>query len=323
MKALICTEFGPPERLTLADVPDPTPGPGQVRIDIKAAALNFADTLIIKGKYQEKPPFPFTPGFECAGTVAELGDGVTHLVPGQRVMALAPKGAFCTGTVTDASAVIPLPDGMDFAEGAAFPVAYGTSHIGLVDRGRLQAGETLLVLGAGGGVGLTAVEIGKALGARVIAAAGSAEKLDAARAHGADDLIDYRTEDLKTRVKELAPKGVDVVYDPVGGDLFDAALRCMAWNGRIVVVGFAAGRIPQIPANLLLVKQIAVSGVYWGAHQKNDPRRLAGSLRELLGLYAQGKLKPHVGHRLPLDQYAGAFRLLSERRSTGKVVLTM
>ena len=157
MKALICTEFGPPERLTLADVPDPTPGPGQVRIDIKAAALNFADTLIIEGKYQEKPPFPFTPGFECAGTVAELGDGVTHLVPGQRVMALAPKGAFCTGTVTDASAVIPLPDGMDFAEGAAFPVAYGTSHIGLVDRGRLQAGETLLVVGAGGGVGLTAV----------------------------------------------------------------------------------------------------------------------------------------------------------------------
>lgn len=322
MKAVVCKSFGPPENLSLEEVPDLPVGPGQVRIDVKAASINFADTLIIQGKYQEKPPFPFTPGFECAGTVAEVGEGVKHFKPGMRVMALAPKGAFCTQTVTDAAAVIPLPETMSFEQGAAFPVAYGTSHIGLVDRGQLKAGETLLVLGAAGGVGLTAVEIGKALGARVIAAASSKEKLEIAKAHGADELIDYSTEDLKTRVKELAPKGVDLVYDPVGGDLFDAALRCMAWNGRIVVVGFASGRIPTVPANLLLVKQISVTGVFWGAHQKNDPKRLAVSLMELMGMYMEGKLKPHVSHALPLDRFAEAFHLLMDRKATGKVVLT-
>lgn len=323
MRAVLCRRFGPPEELSLEEVPSLALGDGEVRIAVKAASINFADTLVIQGKYQEKPPFPFVPGFECAGLVAEVGPGVKHLKPGMRVMALAPKGAFATEAVTDAGAVIPLPEGMGFAEGASFPVAYGTSHIGLVDRGQLKAGETLLVLGAAGGVGLTAVEIGKALGARVIAAASSADKLAVAKEHGADDLIDYSTEDLKARVKELAPKGVDVVYDPVGGDLFDAALRCMAWNGRIVVVGFAGGRIPSIPANLLLVKQIAVAGVYWGAHQKNDPKRLAGSLMELMGLYMAGTLKPHVSHRVPLADYAQAFHLLMDRKATGKVVLTM
>lgn len=322
MKAVVCRAFGPPESLSLEEMPAPALGAGQVRIAIKAAAINFADTLMIQGKYQEKPPFPFVAGFECAGLVTEVAEGVRHLRPGMRVIALSQQGAFCTETVADAAGVIPLPEEMGFAEGAAFPVAYGTSHIGLVDRGQLKAGETLLVLGAAGGVGLTAVEIGKALGARVIAAASSPEKLAIARAHGADETIDYAAEDLRARVKELAPKGVDVVYDPVGGDAFDAALRCMAWDGRIVVVGFASGRIPTVPANLLLVKQIAVTGLYWGAHMRNNPQRLASSLMELLGLYREGKLKPHVSHALPLEDHARAFRLLMERQATGKVVLT-
>lgn len=323
MRAVLCKSFGPPENLTLEEVPDLPLGPGQVRIAVRAAALNFADTLIIEGKYQEKPPFPFIPGMECAGTVVEVGEGVTHLAPGQRVMGLAAKGAFTTQTVTDASAVLPIPDNLDFAQAAAFPVAYGTSHLALTDRANLKPGETVLVLGASGGVGLTAVEIAKVMGARVIAAASSAEKLAVAKEAGADELVNYTTEDLKARVKELAPKGVNVVFDPVGGDAFDAALRCMAWEGRMVVIGFAAGRIPQVPANLLLVKNIAVLGLFWGAYRFNNPKRLGQSLMELLGMAAKGQLKPHVSHTLPLDRYAEAFRLLSERRSTGKVVLTM
>ncbi|WP_119679980.1 NADPH:quinone oxidoreductase family protein [Indioceanicola profundi] len=322
MRAVLCKSFGPPETLSLEEVLDLPLGPGQVRIDVKAAAMNFADTLIIEGKYQEKPPFPFIPGMECAGTVAEVGEGVRHLKPGMRVMALT-RGAFATQTVADAAAVLPIPDQMGFAEAASFPVAYGTSHLALTDRANLKPGETLLVLGASGGVGLTAVEIGKAMGARVIAAASSAEKLDVAKAHGADDLVNYATEDLRARVKELAPKGVDVVFDPVGGDVFDAALRCMAWEGRMVVIGFAAGRIPQVPANLLLVKNIAVLGLFWGAYRQNNPQRLGQSLMELLGMWSKGQLKPHVSHSLPLERYAEAFELLSGRRSTGKVVLTM
>lgn len=322
-KALHCTAFGPPETLILADVPSLPLAAGEVRVAVKAAALNFADTLIIEGKYQEKPPFPFTPGMECAGIVTELGDGVRHLKVGQRVMALSAKGAFREETVVEAGAVLPIPDGMGFAEAAGFPVAYGTSHLALTDRARLQAGETLLVLGASGGVGLTAVEIGKALGARVIAAASSPEKLAVARAHGADEVIDYSAEDLKTRLKELAPKGVDVAFDPVGGDYFDAALRNMAWCGRIVTIGYAAGRIPQVPANLLLVKNCAVLGLFWGAYRKHNPQRLGQSLMELLALWGQGKLHPHVSHALPLADYAQAFHLLSGRQATGKVVLTL
>ncbi|MFV3075196.1 NADPH:quinone oxidoreductase family protein [Niveispirillum fermenti] len=322
-KALQCIEFGPPEKLSLAEVPPLPLGAGEVRIAVKAAALNFADTLIIEGKYQEKPPFPFVPGMECAGIITERGEGVRHLAVGQRVMALSAKGAFREETVVEAGAVLPIPDGMDFATAAGFPVAYGTSHLALTDRARLQAGETLLVLGASGGVGLTAVEIGKALGARVIAAASSPEKLDVARAHGADEGIDYSAEDLKGRLKELAPKGVDVVFDPVGGDYFDAALRNIAWCGRIITIGYAAGRIPQVPANLLLVKNCAVLGLFWGAYRKHDPRRLGQSLGELLNLWSQGKLRPHVSHALPLSDHARAFGLLSGRQATGKVVLTI
>jgi len=321
MRAVVCRAFGPPESLTIEEVPDLPLGPGQVRIDIRAAALNFADTLIIQGRYQEKPPFPFTPGLECAGVVAEVGAGVAHLTPGMRVMALATKGAFASQTVAEASMVLPIPDAMPFEAAAGFPVAYGTSHLALTDRAALKPGETLLVLGAAGGVGLTAVEIGKAMGATVIAAAGSAEKLAVAQAHGADHLIDYSREDLRTRLKALAPKGVDVVLDPVGGEAFGAALRSIAWAGRIVVVGFAAGDIPQIPANLLLVKNCAVLGLFWGNYRFNNPRRLGESLMELLGMYAQGRLKPHVGASLPLDRVAEAMALLTDRKATGKVVL--
>lgn len=323
MRAVLCKQAGPPESLSLEEVPSLPLGPGEVRIAVKAASINFADTLVIQGKYQEKPPFPFVPGFECAGVVAEVGVSVTHVKPGDRVMALAPKGAFATETVTDAAAVMPMPPGADFADAAAFPVAYGTSHLGLTDRAGLKAGETLLVLGAAGGVGLTAVEIGKALGARVIAAASSPEKLAVARAAGADEVIDYAAEDLRARLKELAPKGVNVAYDPVGGKLFDQALRSMAWAGRMVVIGFASGDIPQIPANLLLVKNVAVMGLYWGAYRTNDPKTLQKSLMELMGLWAAGKLKPHVSHRIPLDRHVEAFRLLMDRKATGKVVLTM
>lgn len=324
MKALLCKGFGPPEGLVLEEAPAPPLGPGQVRVAVKAASINFADTLVIQGKYQEKPPFPFVPGFELAGDVVELGEGAPpHLKPGMRVIALSPKGAFCTEAVVDASAVLPMPKGMDYAVGAGFPVAYGTSHMALVDRAHLKAGETLLVLGASGGVGLTAVEIGKALGARVIAAASSADKLAVAKAHGADEVIDYAAEDLRARMKELAPKGADVIYDPVGGDAFDAALRCVAWEGRIVTIGYASGRIPAIPANLLLVKNCSVIGHYWGAYQKHNPRRLGQSLMELVQMWAEGKLKPHVSHALPLERYAEAFHLLMDRKATGKVVLTM
>lgn len=322
-KALQCVAFGPPETLVLSDVAPLPLAAGQVRIAIKAAALNFADTLIIEGKYQEKPPFPFTPGMECAGTVTELGEGVRHLKVGQRVMALSAGGAFREETVVEAGAVLPIPDAMDFATAAAFPVAYGTSHLALTDRAQLQAGESLLVLGASGGVGLTAVEIGKAMGARVIAAASSPEKLAVARDHGADEIIDYTEEDLKARLKELAPRGVDVVFDPVGGDYFDAALRNIAWCGRIITIGYAAGRIPQVPANILLVKNCAVLGLFWGAYRKHNPQRLGQSLMELLAMWEEGKLRPHVSHALPLADYATAFGLLSGRKATGKVVLTL
>lgn len=324
MRAVLCKEFGPPESLSLEEVPAPALGPGQVRVAVKAAAINFADTLVIQGKYQEKPPFPFIPGLELAGDILELGEGAPkHLAPGQRVIGLSPRGAYCSEAVVDAAMVLPMPAGMDYAVGASFPVAYGTSHMGLVDRAGLKPGETLLVLGASGGVGLTAVEIGKALGARVIAAAGSDDKLALCRAHGADATINYVTEDLKARMKALAPKGADVIYDPVGGDAFDAALRCVAWEGRIVTIGYASGRIPSIPANLLLVKNCSVIGHYWGAYARHNPARLGQSLLELMAMWSAGALKPHVSHALPLAQYAEALHLLMDRKATGKVVLTI
>jgi NADPH2:quinone reductase len=328
MKAVICRDWGGPQSLSVEEMPLPEPGPDQVLIDVAAAGVNFADTLMIAGKYQEKPPFPFSPGLEIAGTVRALGANVAGLRQGQRVMALTDWGGYAEAALARAGDVYGIPDSLGperfgWAEAAGFPITYGTAHAALRWHADLQPGDVLLVHGAAGGVGLAAVEIGKAIGATVIATAGGADKLAVAQAHGADHLIDYRREDIRDRVKEItAGKGADVVFDPVGGDVFDASLRCIAWSGRLLVIGFAAGRVPQIPANILLVKNIAVMGVYWGSYRKHAPERLAAEFRELFGWVEAGRLKPHVSHKLDLARAADAMALLLERRSTGKVVLT-
>ncbi len=321
MRAVVCNAFGPPDSLIVAERPAPVAGPGEVRIKVAAAGLNFADTLIVQGRYQVKPPLPFTPGFEAAGTILAAGPGVTGFAPGERVIAVPEHGCFAEELACPASAVIKLPEGMDFATGAAFPVAYGTAHAALDFRARLQPGETLLVLGAAGGVGLAAVEIGKAMGATVIAAARGAAKLALARAHGADHVIDYDTENLKVAVRNRIGRGVDVVFDPVGGELFDVALRLLEWEGRLVVVGFAAGGIPQAPANILLIKNVAVLGLYWGQYWKKAPDKVRDSFAQLFAWWRDGKLKPLVSARYKLDQVAQALGALIERRATGKVVL--
>lgn len=322
MRAVLCKEWGSPQKLVIDDVPAPPLRDGAVRIQVHAAGVNFADLLLIAGQYQEKPAFPFTPGAEAAGEIIEVGAAVSGLKPGDRVMALTGLGAFAEEAVVDAARVLPIPDSLSFPMAAAFPVAYGTSHGALEWRARLQPGEWLLVTGAAGGVGLTAVEIGKAMGARVIACAGSAEKLAIAQQHGADHLIDYSNEDLRERVKAITGgRGADVIYDPVGGDVFDASLRCIAWGGRIVIIGFAAGRVSQIPANIALVKNIDVIGFYWGSYQSHKPDLLRSSFAQLFRWFREGKLHPHVSQQLPLDQAPAALEMLQERKSTGKVVL--
>jgi NADPH2:quinone reductase len=290
---------------------------------VHAAGVNFADSLMVGGTYQVKPPFPFTPGLEAAGVITETGSAVTDLQAGQRVLAVMRNGGtYAEEIVQDATSVVPIPDAMDYASAAAFPVAYGTSHFALTHRGHLAPGETLLVLGAAGGVGLTAVEIGKAMGARVIAAAGGADKLAAARAHGADELIDYKTESIRDRVRELtAGKGADVVYDPVGGGAFDQALRAVNWEARMLVIGFAAGRIQAVPANLILVKNISVIGVVWGAQTERDPVWMSRNLAELLRWWEAGKLKPLVARTFPLAAAGEALTALLSRRYAGKIVL--
>jgi NADPH2:quinone reductase len=324
MRAVICQEWGGPEKLAVDDVPPPPLRDDAVRIRVHAAGVNFADLLVIAGQYQEKPAFPFIPGAEAAGVVVETGAQVTSLKPGERVLALAGLGAFAEEVLVDANRVLRIPNTMDFAAAAGFPIAYGTSHGALEWRARLQSGEWLLVTGAAGGVGLTAVEIGKAMGARVIACAGSPEKLDVARQHGADHLIDYTREDLRERVKAITGgRGADVIYDPVGGDVFDACMRSISWGGRIIIIGFAAGRISQIPANLVLVKNIDIIGFYWGSYQKHKPDVLRRSFQQLFRWFEEGKLRPHISHRLPLDLTANALRLLQERKSTGKVILEL
>ena len=272
MRAILCNDWGEPETLTLGEAPSPVAGPGEVTVRMRAAGVNFADIVLVRGQYQEKLDFPFSPGLEGAGEILAVGDGVTGFAPGDRVMVVPGVGAFAEQVVVAASDVLAIPDGMDFTTAAAFPVAYGTSHLALTARGGLQAGETLLVLGAGGGVGLTAVECGKALGATVIAAASTQEKLDLARAHGADHTVNYIDEDLRAATRKITDgRGADVVYDPVGGEPSKAALRSLAWSGRLLVIGFAAGDVPQIPANYLLVKNISVVGVYWGAYRTKEP----------------------------------------------------
>jgi NADPH:quinone reductase len=323
MRAVLCNEWGGPERLLLKDMPSPAIRDGAVRIAVHAAGVNFADLLLISGQYQEKPAFPFTPGMEVAGVVTEVGAGVKDIKVGDRVMALIGTGAYTEEVIAPADRVYRIPDAMDFPSAAGFPVAYGTSHGAFDWRARLQPGEWVLVLGAAGGVGLTAVEIAKAMGAKVIAAAGSPDKLALAQQHGADHLLDYSREDIRERVKAITGgRGVDVVYDPVGGDAFDASLRSIAWGGRILIIGFAGGRIPQIPANILLVKNIDVIGFYWGSYQSRKPELLRQGYAQLFRWFEEGKLKPHVSQTFDLAHAAGALDSLRQRKSTGKVVLT-
>lgn len=322
MRAVLCRAFGPPASLTVEDIEPPALSPGTLRLRVTAAGVNFADTLMVKGEYQAKPPFPFSPGLEAAGIVAELAADVSGLRVGQRAIAVLDHGGFAEQVVCPASAIYPIPDSMDLVTAAGFPIAYGTAHIGLVHRAGLRADETLLVLGAAGGVGLTAVEVGKAIGARVIAAARGADKLALARAHGADTTIDYAAEPLRDRVLALTDgRGADVVFDPVGGDQFDAALRATAWEGRLLIVGFAAGRIPQIPANLLLVKNISAVGLFWGSYRRKQPAIVRDSFAVLMEWWAAGKLRPHVSHRFDLADAARAMELLLSRAATGKIVL--
>jgi NADPH:quinone reductase len=322
MKAVVCREFGPPETLRVEDVESPEPGPGQIRIRVRAAGLNFPDTLMVAGTYQLKPPFPFTPGMEAAGVVDAAGEG-SAFNAGDRVLAMTGTGAFAEEAVVGDAQAMRIPDTMSFDEAAAFPVTYGTTLHALRDRGRLRQGEALLVFGAAGGVGLNAVEIGKILGANVIACASSEAKLAVARAYGADHGIDYSTESIKDRVKEITGgAGADVVYDPVGGDAFDQALRCIAWDGRLLVIGFASGTIPKAPANLVLLKQCSVVGVFWGAWAQREPDANRRNFEEMLEWYRQGKIRPHVSATFGLERVPDAMQSLLSRRTTGKVVIT-
>jgi len=323
MKAILCKAFGPADTLVLEETASPEIKKNEILLDVHAAGVNFPDTLIIEGKYQFKPPFPFSPGGEAAGVVAAVGEKVTHLKVGDRVMGLTGWGAFAEQTAVPAYNVLPIPDSMDFETAAAFSMTYGTSMHALRQRGNLQPGETLLVLGASGGVGLAAVEIGKAMGARVIAAASTAEKLEVARKAGADELINYSEGGIKDRLKELTGgQGVDVIYDPVGGSLFEEAFRSIAWNGRMLVVGFAAGDgIPALSANLPLLKGASLVGVFWGAFAQRQPQDNAANFQQLFAWHAEGKLKPLVSQTFPLAQASEAIDTLAQRRAVGKVVV--
>jgi NADPH2:quinone reductase len=323
MKAVLCKAYGPPESLVVEDVPSAAPGPGEAVVAVKAAGVNFPDVLIIQNKYQLKPPLPFSPGSEFAGVVKAVGDGVSAVAADDAVFAITGYGAFAEEVTVDARRLLRIPAGMDFVTAAAFGLTYATSDHALRDRGSLKSGETLLVLGASGGVGLAAIEIGKAIGARVIACASNDEKLASCRDHGADATINYATEDLRERIKTLTDgRGPDVIYDPVGGPYTEPALRSLAWRGRLLVVGFAAGEIPRIPLNLALLKGCAIVGVYWGDFSRREPDRFAESIQQLGRWHAEGKLKPHVSQILPLERAADALHAMSERKVIGKIVLT-
>jgi NADPH2:quinone reductase len=324
MKAVLCRQFGPPESLVIEDLPSPVAGAGEVVISVRAASLNFPDVLIIQNKYQFKPPLPFSPGSELSGVVKDVGEGVKGFKRGDRVIAFTTYGAFAEEVKVEAARLVPMPDGMDFNSAAAFLLTYGTSDHALRDRGALKSGETLLVLGAAGGVGLAAIEIGKAIGARVIACASSAEKLDVCRQHGADAGINYASDDMREKIKELTDgKGADVVYDPVGGPYSEPALRSTAWRGRFLVVGFAAGDIPKIPLNLTLLKGCSIVGVFWGDFARREPKAFAESIGQLGKWFREGKLKPHVSQTFPLAKAVDALKLMAGRKVKGKVVLTV
>jgi NADPH2:quinone reductase len=327
MRALQCKTLGKPSDLKLVDLPDlPSPKAGEIKVKVASAGLNSADTLMIAGQYQQKPQLPFTPGLEIGGTVLEVGPGETRIKVGDPVMAAVDHGGFAEQAIVRSGDAVPIPSGMDPVVAGGFVIAYGTSYGALVWKARLQPGELLLVHGAAGGVGLTAVEIGKAMGAKVIATAGGAEKCAVAREHGADWTIDYKAENVRDRVKAIAAEcgreGVDVVYDPVGGEIFDASLRCVAWGARLLVVGFAAGQIQKIPANILLVKNIDAQGFYWGSYRRHRPELILDCFAGLGRFHAAGLLKPHISHRFDLANFAQAFDILVARKSTGKVVLT-
>lgn len=322
MRAVLCKTLGPPDGLVVEEVPSPRPGPRQVVVSVRAAGVNFPDTLVIQGKYQLKPDLPFTPGSEFAGVVKEVGAEVAGVRPGDRVLAFAAWGGFAEEALAEASNAVPIPPQVDFPAAAAFAMAYGTSWHALQDRARLRAGETLLVLGAAGGVGLAAVELAKLLGARVIAAASSEAKLAVCREQGADELVSYGDGGWREAVKRLTGgRGVDVVYDPVGGAMAEPALRLMAWGGRYLVVGFAGGDIPRIPLNLPLLKGFAMVGVYWGEFARRDPAASRANLDRLLGWLSQGRLKPHISGTWPLSGAAEALKTILARRATGKLVL--
>jgi len=317
-------EHGPPEKLVIREIDAASPGTGEVRIVMQAAGLNFPDGLIIQNLYQFKPALPFTPGSEAAGFIDAVGDGCDGLALGDRVAVVARWGAFAERVVAPASSAVRLPADMPYDQAAAFAMTYGTSYHALVQRADLRSGETLLVLGAAGGVGLAAVEIGKALGACVIAAASSPEKLGLAREHGADEAIDYSAADLKSAVKALTGgQGVDVVFDPVGDRFAEPALRAIKWGGRYLVVGFAGGAIPHPPLNLVLLKSAAILGVFWGAWADRDPAANQNNMRALLDLYSKKKIRPHISRSFPLEQGAAAIRWLLDRKALGKIVLTL
>lgn len=322
MKAILCRQFGPPESLVLEDVPSPEPGAGEAVVTVKAASVNFPDLLIVQNQYQVKPPLPFSPGSEMAGIVKEVGEGVTSAKPGDRVIAFSTWGAFAEECLVPAARLVPLPAGMDFVTGASFLLTYGTSHHALRNRVATSPGETLLVLGAAGGVGIAAIEIGRILGLRVIACASSEEKLAVCREHGADETINYAAEDLREAIKRATGgHGVDVIYDAVGGAYAEAALRSSSWRARFLVIGFASGEIPRIPLNLPLLMERSLVGVYWGEWARRAPGEFAAAVKELCAWYGQGKLRPHVSATYPLARAAEAMQLLAARRAKGKVVI--
>jgi NADPH2:quinone reductase len=323
MRAMVSEAVGGPSTLKLKELPSEPCSKDQVRVEVHAAGVNFPDTLIIEDKYQFKPPRPFAPGHEIAGVITEVGPAVSGYKKGDRVIGMVGHGGYATEVVVDQDNLLPMPANMSFADGAAFTMTYGTSYYALKQRGDLKPGETLLVLGAAGGVGLTAVELGKLMGAKVIAAAGSDEKLKVTESYGATGFVNYTKEKTRDKVKELTSgNGADVIYDAVGGDAFDEAIRCIAWYGRLLVVGFASGRIPSLPANLALLKSCDVRGVFYGAWRRRDPEDSRKNFDEMLAWYAQGKLKPHVSMTFPLEKAAEAMGALLSRKATGKVIIT-
>lgn len=323
MKALLCEALGPPETLVIRDLPEDRPGPGQIAVAVKAAALNFFDTLIIQGRYQTKPALPFSPSAECAGTIVALGPGVGGWRIGERVAAWLGHGAARERVIVDADSAVRIPERLDDAQAAGLFVTYGTAMHGLIQRGALAPGETLAVLGAAGGAGLAAVEIGALLGARVIACASSPEKLALAREHGAQEGLNYQAEDIRAGLRRLSEgRGVDVLYDTVGGEMAEPALRSMAWEGRYLVVGFAGGEIPKIPLNLLLLKGCDLRGVFWGEFVRRDPAAHRANMERLLGWAAEGRIRAHVHAALPVERWVEAYALIGDRKARGKIVLT-